>query len=95
MIVRISGTGQFELDEGAVRRLDELDTALTSALDANNETEFLELLRTTVQFVRETGAPVPDDTVRPSEVIIPPDDVSLEEARGFFTDEGLMAPLPA
>jgi hypothetical protein len=33
--------------------------------------------------------------VVPSEVIIPPRDIDLEEARNFFTDEGLMSPIPA
>jgi hypothetical protein len=95
MIVRISGEGQYELDNAAVHKLDELDTRLTETLNAGNTDEFHSALNETIAFVRGTGTPLPPDQVKPSEVIIPPGDVTLEEARNFFTDDGLMAPLPA
>lgn len=95
MIVRISGTGQFELDDSGVRELDRLDTALTEALQSNQQEKFREVLAQTIAFVRDHGASVADERVVGSEVIIPPEDVTMEEAQQFFTDEGLMAPLPA
>ena len=95
MIVRISGTGQFELDDSGVRELDRLDTALTEALQSNQQEKFREVLAQTIAFVRDHGAAVADERVVGSEVIIPPEDVTMEEAQQFFTDEGLMAPLPA
>jgi hypothetical protein len=95
MIVRISGVGQYELDDDAIKKLDQLDTRLTDALNAGNEEEFKSTLHETISFVQSSGTEVPDDRIVPSEVIIPPDDVTLSEARDFFTDEGLMAPLPA
>lgn len=95
MIVRISGMGQFRLDDNAVKQLDALDTRLTDALNEQNEEEFRATLAETIQFVQESGTEVPDTEVVPSEVIVPPEDVTLAEARDFFTDEGLMAPLPA
>lgn len=95
MIVRISGLGQYELDDDAVKKLDQLDTRLTDALHAHNEQEFHQSLRETIEFVKEGGQPVAADRVVPSEVIIPPDDITMSEAHSFFTDDGLMAPLPA
>lgn len=95
MIVRISGTGQFELDEGAVRRLDELDTALTEAFHAGDEEQFCAHLRETVKFIREAGTPLSGDRVLPSDVIVPPEDSGMEDARDFMSDEGLMQPLEA
>jgi hypothetical protein len=95
VIVRISGEGQYELDDSGIRKLDELDTALTNAMDAGDEQEFHRLLKSTVEFIRQSGREVPADTVVPSEVIVPPDDTTMDEAKKFFTDEGLMAPLPA
>jgi len=95
VIVRISGTGQFELDDSGVRELDRLDTALTEALQSNQQEKFREVLAQTIAFVRDHGASVADERVVGSEVIIPPEDVTMEEAQQFFTDEGLMAPLPA
>ena len=95
MIVRISGTGQYELNDDAVRKLDELDTALTNAYQANDDAGFRQALGRAVAFIKETGSPVSHDRVLPSDVIIPPDDSGLEDARDYMTDEGLMAPLEA
>jgi hypothetical protein len=95
MIVRISGLGQFELDNQAVRKLDELDTKITDALHNDQEQEFHQSLAEAINFVRSNGKEVPDDQVVPSDVIVPPEDVTMAEAKDFFTDEGLMQPLPA
>jgi hypothetical protein len=95
VIVRISGLGQFELDDNGGQRMQELDTELTEALHAGNEPRFHELLRSTVSFIRETGKEVPHDTVVPSNVIVPPEDISMSEAQDFFTDERHMQPLLA
>jgi hypothetical protein len=95
MIVRISGLGQYKLDDTGVRRLDELDTKLTDALNEGREQEFYETLRATISFIQENGQEVSADQVVPSDVIVPPDDITMAEAKQFFTDEGLMQPLPA
>lgn len=95
MIVRISGVGQYELDETGVRQLDGLDTKLTAALNSNNEVDFYAILRETIGYIKDHGTEVGSDTVVPSDVIVPPDDISLDEAKQFFTDEGLMNPIPA
>lgn len=95
MIVRVSGVGQYELNDDGVRKLDQLDTELTRALDAADEARFHEALASTIEFICGSGKPVEANRVVPSDVIVPPEDVTLEEARGFFTDEGLMEPLPA
>jgi hypothetical protein len=95
VIVRISGQGQFELDDSAAKRLDQIDTQLTSAIEANDEESFRRFLKEAIGFVEQSGKPLDPTRVVPSNVIIPPDDITLSEARQFFTDEGLMAPLPA
>jgi hypothetical protein len=95
MIVRISGTGQYELNDDAVRKLDELDTCLTDAYQSGSDTEFRSCLHDTITFVQQNGTQVGDDRVVPSDVIIPPDDSGLEDARSYMTDEGLMQPLEA
>jgi hypothetical protein len=95
VIVRISGVGQYELDDNAVHKLNELDSALTDALHASQEAEFHDLLKQTIQFIQDEGTEVGLDRVVPSDVIVPPADVTMAEAQQFFTDEGLLQPLPA
>jgi hypothetical protein len=95
VIVRISGLGQYELDDSSRQRLEELDQALTSALHANQEKEFHEHLHSIIDFVQKQGKELRNDRLVPSDVIVPPDDVTLEEAHRLLTDNSLMHPIPA
>ncbi len=47
------------------------------------------------QLVREEGERLPDDELAASDLIIPPSDLTLEETRALFSDEGLIPDLPA
>ena len=94
MIVRISEEGQFELDEALHARLNELDDAVVAAVDRDDEDGFHAAFEELLQFVRMEGTPVGDDDLRPSEVILPPADMSFVEAGEDFTGEGLV-PDPA
>jgi hypothetical protein len=95
VIVRISGTGQFDIDDDCAHRLDTLDDDLTGSLHAGNEQGFHQALAAIIELVQGSGKPVENDRVVPSDVIVPPEDITLDEAQRFFTDEGLMQPLPA
>jgi hypothetical protein len=45
--------------------------------------------------VRTNGIRLPDEDLTPSEAIVPPPDLSLEEARELFEGDGLVPDLPA
>jgi hypothetical protein len=86
VIVRISGEGQYELDDSEGQRLDEMDREVTDALHAGDEARFHELLHRSLDYVRRNGDSVPDDRIVTSDIILPPEDVTLDEARRFFHD---------
>ena len=93
MIVRISGDRQFELPDADAERLNELDNeavAAVEAVDAGDEARFHELWREMLDLVAADGRAIDDDELVESDVILPPRDVSFEEARGEFTGEGLI-----
>jgi hypothetical protein len=90
MIVRISNEGQYDLDENAVAELNELDNAAVDACDAGNEADFHSVYGRLLDFVRSKGRELPDDELTGSDLILPPPDVSLEEARSEFTGDGLI-----
>jgi PspAA-like protein len=94
VIVRISEEAQYELDESHHARLDELDDATVAAVDRDDEDGFHEAFEELLRFVREAGTRVPDDDLRPSDVILPPADLTFVEAGADFTGEGLV-PDPA
>jgi hypothetical protein len=95
VIVRISGTGQYEFPDDLVPQLHELDGAITQALHARDEKGFHSHLHELFQFVKGKGTELGDETMVPSQIIIPPEDVTLEEAHGFFHDEDLLEPVQA
>jgi hypothetical protein len=94
VIVRIAEEGQYELDDAHHARLDELDDAVVAAVDADDEDRFHESFEELLQFVRAEGTPTAGDDLRPSEIILPPADLSFVEAGEDFTGEGLV-PEPA
>jgi len=44
--------------------------------------------------VRDTGERLDDADLAPSDLIVPPDDLSLDEARELFAGDGLIPDLP-
>ena len=94
MIVRVMGEGQFEVDEEVAKGLNDLDEQAARALDAGDAEQLSELLRRMADAVRTNGTRLPDDDLSPSEAIVPPEDLSLEEARELLEGEGLIPDLP-
>ena len=94
MIVRLMGEGQFEVDDEVAKGLNDLDEQAEQALDAGDEERFRQLLGRMAEAVRMNGARVPDEQLDASDAIVPPEDLSLGEARRLFEDEGLIPDLP-
>jgi hypothetical protein len=90
VIVRISTEGQYELGEDSSAALNELDNQVVAACDADDEQAFNDSFGRLLELVRSQGQPVPDDELRGSDLILPPPDVSLDEAKADFTGEGLI-----
>ena len=90
MIVRIAGEGQFELPDGDADRLNELDNEAVRAVEAGDRDGFASLWKQMLDLVESEGNTVPDDELVESDVILPPRDVSFEEACAEFTGEGLI-----
>ena len=90
MIVRILGEGQFEVAEAELDRLNELDAAVEAEIDAGNEEAFRARLTELLDGVRDVGAPLADDSLEDSDLILPPADASLEEVREMLADDGLI-----
>jgi PspA-Associated protein len=90
MIVRILGEGQLEVPDSAVAELNELDSALESAVDRTDEAAFRSALAALLAKVRAVGSPTRADDLRPSELIIPQPDATMAEVSKLLTDEGLI-----
>ena len=95
MIVRLMGEGQFRVDDEHTGRLNEIDNAAVAALDSGNEAEFRRSLGELHAAVRELGEPLDDADLSPSDLMVPPVDLSPEEAKELFSGDGLIPDLPA
>ena len=90
MIVRISGEGQYRLDDGEASDLNELDMAVVRAVESHDEAGFDAAYPALLEFVRTRGEPVPEEELESSDLILPPADITFAEAGEEFTGEGLI-----
>jgi len=90
MIVRISGEDQYRLADSDAERLNELEGGVVSIVEGGSEDGFPAAFDALLDYVRAHGAPLGDDELESSDVILPPADVSFQEASREFTGEGLI-----
>ena len=90
MIVRLLGEGQFRLGSAHLDQLNELDNQIVHTLATGNEGAFRSLLGQMMTLVRRNGEEVPLTELVESDVVLPSEDISMEQARGLFTGEGII-----
>ena len=90
MIVRVSGEGQYHLPDEDAARLNELDNLAVAAAQANDQDAFRDAWHQMLDLVQFDGKPVAEDELLESDVILPPRDLSFDEARRDFSGEGLI-----
>ena len=95
MIVRLLGEGQFRVDDSLLARLNELDAQVEQAVADGDERALWTGLQALADAVREHGVKLADDDLSPSDAVIPPEDLSLEEAQELLQNEGFIPDVPA
>ena len=94
MIVRLLTEGQYEVSESLREQLNELDERAHAALERDDEPDLDAMLEEMWRVVQAEGQRLADDDLRPSDVVIPPADLTLEETRVLFSEDGLIPDLP-
>jgi hypothetical protein len=94
VIVRLMGEGQYRIDDAEVEGLNELDRQAGDAAEKGDEEQLRRLLGMMASAVRDKGERLDDADLTPSEAIVPPEDLSLDEVRELLTGEGLIPDLP-
>ncbi|MFD5032724.1 hypothetical protein ACFVWX_25355 [Streptomyces sp. NPDC058220] len=90
MIVRIMGEGQVKLADSHFAELNTLDDELLAEVRNDDGDGFRRTFHALLAKVRELGEPLPDDSLEPSELILPAPGATLEEVRALLNDEGLI-----
>ena len=95
MIVRLMGDAQYRVEDSIAQELNELDDRASAAVEAGDETTLDQALDEMFELVRRGGERLPDEDLSPSDVLIPPSDLTLEETRRLLSHEGFIPDLPA
>ncbi|HLI51984.1 MAG TPA: hypothetical protein VKU87_09310 [Thermomicrobiaceae bacterium] len=90
MIVRISGDGQYRIDEGYLDEINKVDNDLAAAISNDDEDKFYQLLKELLSIVHEHGVSVPVEELVASDIILPPADTTWVEALKLFSGEGII-----
>jgi len=90
VIVRILNEGQYSLSSSLLDGLNDLDNRLVEVVGEGNEADFRRLLTQMLGSVRENGQALPLTELMASDLVLPSEDITLEEARKLFTGEGLI-----
>jgi hypothetical protein len=90
VIIRIFSDGQYRLPDAAMARINELDADAQQAVDADDEDAFTRCYAALITQIHESGERLDDADLSPSDLMLPPADTTLAEARSNFTGEGLI-----
>ena len=90
MIVRLMGEGQFEIDSKHLDKMNQIDNNIVKIVVKGDEREFRTEFMKLVDYVRKNGKRIPDNILKPSDIIIPPADVTVKEAQEIFKGDGLV-----
>lgn len=95
MIIRLMGEGQYTVDDGLREQLNELDDLAQAAIDQEDEPALDGKLDEMWKLVQERGERLADDDLSASDLVIPPSDLTLEETKKLFSEDGLVPDLPS
>jgi hypothetical protein len=90
MIVRILNGGQYTLDGTLFDRLNEIDNKIVKAVEKNDEEKMKTLLKEMLSLVKNNGKPLDAREIVVSDIILPPEDLTLEDAVNIFAGSGLI-----
>ncbi len=90
MIIRILGEGQYDVDGSFLEKLNAIDNRIVNHVSAGLENEFKTELTGMISLVKGNGKPLDPGRIVSSDLILPPADLTLDEARKVFKGEGLI-----
>jgi phage shock protein A len=95
VVVRIQGEDQYRLAVSEQPQLEPLDRALSDAISRQDKESYRTALAALLNFVRAHGTKVPADDLVPSDVVLPSEDMTLEEATALLSEDGNVVDAPA
>jgi phage shock protein A len=88
VVVRISGEDQYRLNIAERPQLEPLDKVLSKAIESQDQAAYAKALSDLLNFVRSHGSKLPADSLVSSDVVLPSEDMTLDEATKLLSDGG-------
>jgi len=90
MIIRIMGEGQYRVSSALLDDLNLIDDRIVEDVAKEDEASYKKDLSRLIQAIKEKGEPISAEEILESDVIVPPEDLTLEEAEKVFRGSGLI-----
>ena len=91
MIIRVLHEDQYDLQDQALDRVRAVDEQMFAAVEARDEPRFRNLLDQALAIIRQSGRVLGVDELRPSDLVLPSPDSTLDEVRTLLAQEGLIS----
>jgi len=89
LIIRIMGEGQYRAPEALCDELNQIDNRIVHLVEEGKGEEFRNELAKLIFEIKEKGEPIEAEEILESDIIVPPEDLSLEEAKAVFKGSGI------
>ncbi len=89
MIIRIMGKGQYRVKSDLFDDLDALDNQIVDYVQQGNDEAYKRTLAELIGMIIRSGTELDNRDLVASDVIVPPSDMTLVEARDVFKGSGL------
>ena len=90
MIIRIMGEGQYRVPSSILDELNVIDNRIVDLVAKEDESGYKNELARLISAVKEKGCPLDPEEIVESDLIVPPGDLTLEEAEKIFGGSGLI-----
>ena len=89
MIIRVMGEGQYRVDSGLFDTLNEIDNRIVEHVQNQDAKGFRSCLAELIGAIQQAGQRIADTELVESDIIVPPADLTLPEARDVFKGTGI------
>lgn len=89
MIIRIMGQGQFQVKSSLFDKLNKIDNRIVHFVQKGDEKAYRKGLSDLIAMIKKEGTALGTGELMESDIIVPPADMSFDEARQVFTGAGI------
>lgn len=90
MIIRILNDNQYVVPSLYLDQINLIDNEIVRCLARDDINGFKENYRKMIDLIKKNGVPVDEHLLKQSDLIVPPPDLSFDEAKNIFTGEGII-----